>query len=214
MAYPATGHYNQGVCPESHPVAIISIFIEFIYNTEPFPDHENWVYAMGDDTGYGLHGDFINGWTDQEALQDALETCTGDDGLESRQCSITKNQKRALTPVSEPLEVKCPKEDVGQNGPVPGLPGDRNPPAPPLRPNPTKGLDPPKLPGFPTGVLPGNSPTESQATGEPKPTMKPDTTAAPTKAKPTGPKHTGELETTGGLPGAPEPWWKNFENVE
>jgi hypothetical protein len=31
---------------------------------------------MGDPTGYGLHSDFINGWTDQTALQNALsELC-------------------------------------------------------------------------------------------------------------------------------------------
>lgn len=212
MAYPATGHYNQGVCPESHPVSIISIFIEFIFKTEPFPDYENWVYAMGDKTGYGLHGDFINGWTDQEALQNALETCTGEDGLESRQCSITKNQEKALTPESEPLEAKCPKDDVGQNGPVSELPGDRHSP-PSLGPIPTEGLRPPKLPGFPTGEFPGKPATESQSTGESNPTTQPKTTAAPTKAKPTGPNHTGEPEPTGELPGPPVPWWKNLDGV-
>ena len=124
MAYPAIGHYNKGVCPESHPVALISIFYEFVFKTEPFPDYENWIYAMGDPTGYGLHGDFINGWTDQDALQDALRTCTGDKGLDSPSCSITKGQKSAIAPQFVPLEVPSPKEEVGQNGPVPKLPGD------------------------------------------------------------------------------------------
>lgn len=209
MAYPETGHYNKGGCPKSHPVAIISIFIEFIFNTEPFPDYENWVYAMGDDTGYGLHGDFINGWTDQEALQNALETCTGEEGLESDECSITKNQKRALTPVSEPLEVECPKEDVGQNGPVAHLPGKRHPNPPPFAPVPPHGLEPPKLPGFPGG-RPGKKP---ETTGESNQTTRPDTTGAPTKANPTGPNHTGGAEPTGGFPGSEKPWWADIGDL-
>lgn len=132
MAYPAIGHYNKGVCPESHPVAIISIFVELLFNTEPYPDYDNLVYAMGDPTGYGLHGDFVNGWTDLDALRDALVTCTGPHGLTDPLCSITKNQHGVLAPQSKPLEVHAPKEEnVGQNGPIPKLPGDNPVTGPP-----------------------------------------------------------------------------------
>jgi hypothetical protein len=124
MAYPATGDYNLGVCPKTHPIAIYSIFLEFFFNTGPFPDHENWGYAMGDPTGYGLHGDFINGWTDQEALQSAMKTCTGPERLSDPICSITRIQKRALTPVTHPLDAPPPAEELGQHGPLPKLPGD------------------------------------------------------------------------------------------
>lgn len=34
---------------------------------------------MGDTTGYGFHGDFVNGW-DVTALQQAVDTCTDDSG--------------------------------------------------------------------------------------------------------------------------------------
>ncbi|THC93039.1 hypothetical protein EYZ11_007493 [Aspergillus tanneri] len=124
MAYPAIGDYNKGVCPETHPVAIYSIFLEFFFNTQPFPDYENWVYSMGDMTGYGLHGDFVNGWADQEALQKALETCTTQKGLLDSNCSITKTQKRSLTPLIQTLEVQEPEEELGQHGTLAKLPGN------------------------------------------------------------------------------------------
>ena len=88
MAFPAIGAYNGGVCPQSHPVAIYSVFYEFYYDTSPFTDFNKWVYAMGDPTGYGLHGDFINGWKDQNALEQAAFTCTGPQGAYAPTCSI------------------------------------------------------------------------------------------------------------------------------
>ncbi|RAK87077.1 hypothetical protein BO79DRAFT_175990 [Aspergillus costaricaensis CBS 115574] len=126
MAYPDTGDYNKGVCPKSHPVAIYSIFLEFFFNTAPHPDYKNWIYATGDKTGYGLHGDFMYGWTDQVALQQAIDTCTGPQGLTDPDCSITRNQTRDLAPMPQPLDVPAPKDNIGQHGPVNRLPGHRN----------------------------------------------------------------------------------------
>ncbi|PYH44782.1 DUF1996 domain-containing protein [Aspergillus saccharolyticus JOP 1030-1] len=123
MAYPAIGDYNKGVCPKSHPVAIYSIFLEFFFNTAPLGSQQSLVYSMGDGTGYGLHGDFIHGWTDQDALQQAMDTCTGLEGLEDPECSITKTQRRALTPLSQPLDTVEPKNELGQSGPIDSLPG-------------------------------------------------------------------------------------------
>lgn len=117
MAYPTI--YNSGVCPESHPVAIFGVFYEFFFNTKPFPDYENLVYAMGDPTGYGLHGDFMNGWTDQEALQSAFETCSGPEGMDSPTCSLGGGEGG-----ERELEVPAPEEDVGMDGPLDKLPGD------------------------------------------------------------------------------------------
>jgi hypothetical protein len=88
MAFPAIGAYNGGVCPQSHPVAIYSVFYEFYYDTSPFTDYANLVYAMGDPTGYGLHGDFLNGWSDQNALAQAVDTCQGPQGPAATTCSI------------------------------------------------------------------------------------------------------------------------------
>ncbi|RQM08045.1 hypothetical protein DH86_00001380 [Scytalidium sp. 3C] len=120
MAFPVQ-NYNGGVCPQSHPVAIYSVFYEFFYDTSSFPDYQNWVYAMGDPTGYGLHGDFINGWTDQTALENAISTCQGPDGFFTPECSITAGEGGA---VSLNPTVPAPPEQVGLNGPIPTLPGN------------------------------------------------------------------------------------------
>jgi hypothetical protein len=54
MAFPAIGDYNGGVCPESHPIAIASVYTEFFYNTRQVTDFNRWVYAQGDGVGYSL----------------------------------------------------------------------------------------------------------------------------------------------------------------
>ncbi|KAL4865901.1 hypothetical protein BDV12DRAFT_210787 [Aspergillus spectabilis] len=83
MAYPIE-EYNSGTCPDTHPIKIVSIFIEVIWHTEDFDDQwygdsQPFVWANGDKTGYGLHGDFINGW-DVPVLQHALDTCDDPNG--------------------------------------------------------------------------------------------------------------------------------------
>ncbi|KAL5364498.1 hypothetical protein BJX96DRAFT_168327 [Aspergillus floccosus] len=123
MAYPVMD-YNKGVCPPSHPVAIYSIFLEFIYDTSRHPDFRHWVYSNGDTTGFGLHGDFIHGWTDQQALEKAVVTCTGPRGLSDPRCSITKTQKKAIAPARHQPEIAAPGDDVGQHGALQRLPGN------------------------------------------------------------------------------------------
>lgn len=119
MAYPEIGSYNGGVCPKSHPIAIFSVFYEFFFDTSKFQDYENLVWAMGDPTGYGFHGDFVNGWTDQQALQDAFATCTGPDGMNAPECSLGDGEAS-----DEESEVTEPDEDVGKDGPLDKLPGN------------------------------------------------------------------------------------------
>lgn len=123
MSFPAIGDYNTGVCPKSHPIAIISIFLEFFYDTSVFPDWENLVYSNGDRTGYGLHGDFVNGWTDLDALDNAFETCSGDGlSLDSQGCSITQGE--TIRAESRVLKHMAPEEDLGLDAPLAALPGD------------------------------------------------------------------------------------------
>ncbi|KAJ4147446.1 hypothetical protein LMH87_001963 [Akanthomyces muscarius] len=123
MSFPGIGDYNSGVCPESHPVAIVSVFNEFYYNTRQVQgrDFRRWVYANGDTTGYGLHGDFLQGWEDQNKLEHAMETCTGKQGTDTPDCSlhVGSNHGSFQQPERAP-----PTEDVGLKGRLQKLPGN------------------------------------------------------------------------------------------
>jgi len=83
MAYP--DGTDTGKCPETHPRRLISIFYEVLFDTSPLKGE--WVngkspflLSTGDPTGYGFHGDFVNGW-DIGILQQAVDGCNADSGL-------------------------------------------------------------------------------------------------------------------------------------
>ncbi|WVQ83580.1 hypothetical protein IAT38_005721 [Cryptococcus sp. DSM 104549] len=73
MAY--TDNSIYGACPVSHPVRLPAIMLEYVYRTHKLRPgvalKGNLVWANGDTTGYGLHGDFVNGW-DFDVLTQAL----------------------------------------------------------------------------------------------------------------------------------------------
>jgi len=115
VAYPSGGAYDSGVCPESHPKALFSIFFEFFFQTTKFTDIK-FAFANGDATGYGYHGDFIMGWTDRDLLQTAHRDCVGPSN-----CPKLGNQPRAPRTLIYPAKYE---EEIGLNGPIPKLPGD------------------------------------------------------------------------------------------
>ncbi|KAI3333648.1 WSC domain-containing protein [Ustulina deusta] len=82
MAYPSG--LDNGVCPDSHPKRFITIFYEVTWSVDDFKDmwygdKQPFVFSTGDPTGYGYHGDFINGW-DIPTLQKAINECNAESG--------------------------------------------------------------------------------------------------------------------------------------
>ncbi|KEY67800.1 hypothetical protein S7711_04113 [Stachybotrys chartarum IBT 7711] len=124
MAFPAIGEFNTGVCPQSHPVAILSVFYEFFYDTDAIQDFNRLVWAMGDATGYGLHGDYLQGWTEQGRLEQAVDTCTGPNGVDDAGCSLNVGPNGPGVATPRLPEVAPPSEEVGESGALERLPGD------------------------------------------------------------------------------------------
>jgi hypothetical protein len=90
MAWPTNGNNNGGGdCPASHPVKVVELFYEFIFEVQKFPFNAagtpTWVWANGDASGYGLHGDFLNGWpafvNGTNVLQQAIDQCDFNNGV-------------------------------------------------------------------------------------------------------------------------------------
>lgn len=116
MSYPDGNIYNGGNCPSSHPVHTVSIFFELLYDTALFSDQwvdgqNPFVFAQGDATGFGFHGDFFNGW-DVDVLQVAIDTCTDDSGRVEDCAAVTMftdqecNDCKLPTSVNEPTSGK------------------------------------------------------------------------------------------------------------
>lgn len=124
MSYPAKGAYNNGECPSSHPVQLVSLFFEILYDTPKFAskwygNNHPFVFANGDANGGGFHGDFVNGW-DVQALQDIVDTCTDDNAFGSLEaCSIVQKFTDA-----EQNNCRLPPHiDEQVAGKLPALPG-------------------------------------------------------------------------------------------
>jgi len=115
VSYPAIGDYNGGVCPQSHPVALMSVFYEFFFDTKQYTDRY-FAFANGDPTGYGYHGDFIMGWTDRGLLQTAHRDC-----VTAANCPKLGNQPSESRPLIYPAIYE---EDIGLKNPIKSLPGN------------------------------------------------------------------------------------------
>lgn len=116
---------ESGPCPSTHPTRLITLFYEMMFSVDDFKAQRSlgsnstqpFVLAMGDATGYGYHGDFLNGW-DVPTLQLAMDTCTNNSGA-IEDCKVLALYDRAT-------EGSCRKTpDVNEivTGTSPKLPG-------------------------------------------------------------------------------------------
>jgi Domain of unknown function (DUF1996) len=128
MAYPdpARGDTKGGICPKSHPVALISIGAEFGFDTASLglTTSEGLVLANGDTTGYGFHGDFLQGWTNLTALQNSFANCTGIGSACAWNSFGTPNGQQGQKSMQVPEVPAIFEEEIGLNGPLTKLPGN------------------------------------------------------------------------------------------
>ena len=72
---------DNGVCPPGYPVQLVHLFLETLYGVNNVvKDGGQFVWAQGDTTGYGFHGDFLNGW-DTTVQTEAVLNCANPDNL-------------------------------------------------------------------------------------------------------------------------------------
>ncbi|KAI4216989.1 MAG: hypothetical protein LQ351_000938 [Letrouitia transgressa] len=77
MAYPS--EIESGECPEGFKLRTPTLLYESVWQTQEFDNMWSgngnpFVLSNGDPTGFGLHGDFLNGW-DVDVLQNAVLNC-------------------------------------------------------------------------------------------------------------------------------------------
>ena len=122
MAYP--DGVDNGQCPPSHPNHLISIFYEVWFAVASFNalnDGGRFVLSNGDPTGYGLHGDFMNGW-DNSVLSSAVDQCTADSGV-IEDCPVFQGRFNSDADMNScAAQNPLPNEDVF-GGATPYLPG-------------------------------------------------------------------------------------------
>ncbi|KAI9893077.1 MAG: hypothetical protein M1814_000624 [Vezdaea aestivalis] len=114
---------DGGDCPPTHPKLLPHIFFEVLYSVKDIDQSGGgkFVFSQGDTTGFGFHGDFINGW-DNDVLVAAIKECinTNDGQVESCaafKASIDKDHGKNC-PLQPPV---FPQEQVV--GFLPQLPG-------------------------------------------------------------------------------------------
>jgi len=133
LAYPIE-MYNNGNCPDTHPVRIPGLFFEAFYSVDKFPHGDGrqpFVWSCGDPTGAGFHADFLSGW-DPKPFQEALK----DPKCDSKNPDLAFGNNVKACPPLAPFVQNVPgddecllankiplTEDMGIGHTIPELPG-------------------------------------------------------------------------------------------
>lgn len=127
MSYPI-GAYNDGYCPDTHPVHLISLFYELFAPTGDFPYHGagTWSFSNGDTNGYRYHGDFAMGWRNVSLLQEFVDNCPGAMG-NVQDCPALAAAMDTTAASACQFEGKIVNEDIGDVNAVMALPGCNKP---------------------------------------------------------------------------------------
>ena len=127
MSYPI-GAYNDGYCPDSHPVHLISLFYELFTPTGDYPYHGpgSWMLANGDSFGYRFHGDFTMGWKDVNLLQQFVDDCPNAQG-NVKDCPALAAKMDSDAAAACQFQGEIVDEDIGMFAPIMTMPGCNKP---------------------------------------------------------------------------------------
>lgn len=125
VSYPSEGQYDGGgKCPDTHPYRLMSLFYEFFFEDDYEYREQARVFAQGDYVGYGMHGDFSNGWpvgTLAEIWKYGAQ-CSVSGIISNCPTLQAANQNgNGSNCIPEKLMVD---EEIGENGPLTALPGN------------------------------------------------------------------------------------------
>ena len=151
---------DNGICPPTYPVLLPHLFYEMTYNLDSVDtsDGGRFLLATGDTTGYGYHGDFMNGWNPNVQSQ-AVASCLASSGSgQIEDCPVLNASNDPNSPSNCPLQPALVDEQIA--GSLNALPGCNPPTSGPGRVN--QQLCPGKL-------LPPTTSTDGQTRQAPTP---------------------------------------------
>ena len=108
---------DDGICPPGYPVLLVHLFLETLYSVASIDtsDGGQFLFSMGDPTGYGFHADFQNGWN-QTVQAEAVYNCAVPDNYgQIAACPALQNSQ------TNAYEEICPERPPEINEPVEGM---------------------------------------------------------------------------------------------